>query len=339
MTAIDSSHSATSSSGSIATRSTLLGTIAAYLTASDHKRIGRLLISVSAIFAIATAIEGAILGIERISPSSSIVDADIIVQLFSALRFDLIFSVAAPMMLGLAVAVVPMQVGARALAFARSAMFGFYLWLFGVILVGSSYLNNGGPGGGNAEMVDLFLIGLGLVIAGLLLISTSVATTVLASRRAGMTLIETPIFSWSALVASVSMLLTLPVVAGAIIYVAVDHAYERATFGATEGVNAWIGWAFTTPNIYCCDSNSWCARSDCCNHDSRQTTASCRSLDRRWSDVDRGYRCGHTVITDGQFLGQRKRRSQIADPVSLFQSSADTRSFHRARVEFVGPQK
>lgn len=153
-------------------------------------------------------------------------------------------------MLGLAVAVVPMQVGARALAFARSAMFGFYLWLFGVVLVGSSYLNNGGPGGGDAEMVDLFFTGLGLVIAGLLLISASVATTVLASRRAGMTLIETPIFSWSALVASVSMLLTLPVLAGALIYVAVDHAYERATFGATEGVNAWIGWAFTSPQIF-----------------------------------------------------------------------------------------
>jgi cytochrome c oxidase subunit 1 len=82
------------------------------------------------------------------------------------------------------------------------------------------------------------------------LISASVATTVLASRQAGMTLMQTPIFSWSALVASISMLLTLPVMAGAMIYVAVDHAYERATFGATEGVNAWIGWAFTTPQIF-----------------------------------------------------------------------------------------
>lgn len=91
MTAIDASPSTTSSSGLTATRSTLLGAIAAYLTASDHKRIGRLLISFSAIFAIGTAIEGAILGAERISASSSIVDAGIIVQLFSALRFDLIF--------------------------------------------------------------------------------------------------------------------------------------------------------------------------------------------------------------------------------------------------------
>ena len=45
------------------------------------------------------------------------------------------------------------QIGARSLAFARGAQFGFYLWLFGVVLVGTSYLNNGGPGGGNADMV------------------------------------------------------------------------------------------------------------------------------------------------------------------------------------------
>ena len=73
-----------------ATKSTFLGTIAAYLMATDHKRIGRLLISFSAIFAIGAAAEGALLGAERISSSSSLVDAGILVQLFSAFRFDLI---------------------------------------------------------------------------------------------------------------------------------------------------------------------------------------------------------------------------------------------------------
>ena len=74
-----------------AIKSTFLGTIAAYLMATDHKRIGRLLISFSAIFAIGAAAEGALLGAERISSSSSLVDAGILVQLFSAFRFDLIF--------------------------------------------------------------------------------------------------------------------------------------------------------------------------------------------------------------------------------------------------------
>jgi cytochrome c oxidase subunit 1 len=119
-----------------------------------------------------------------------------------------------------------------------------------MIIVGVAYLGNGGPGGGDPQMVDLFLLGLGLVIAGLLLVSASIATTILTSRRAGMTLIDAPIFVWSSLVTTVSLILTLPVMAGALIFVAVDHTYERATFGATDGVNAWIGWALTSPQIF-----------------------------------------------------------------------------------------
>ena len=250
MTAVEMGSSTSSPSVQSAVKSSILATVAAYLMTNDHRRLGRMLISISAIFALATAVEGALLAADRISTTSAFLGADIIVQLFSAFRFDLIYAVTAPLMLGLAVAVVPMQIGARSLAFARAALFGFYLWLFGVVLVGTAYLNNGGPGGGDAEMVDLYLGGLGLVLAGLLLISASVATTVLTSRRAGMTLIEAPIFSWSALVTGISMLVTLPVAVGALIYVAVDHSYERNTFGASDGVNAWLGWAFGAPQVF-----------------------------------------------------------------------------------------
>lgn len=196
--------------------------------------------------------------------------------------------------------------------------FGFYLWLFGVILVGSSYLNNGGPGGGAAEMVDLFLVGLGLVIAGLLLISASVATTVLASRRAGMTLIETPIFSWSALVTSISMLLTLPVLAGAIIYVAVDHAYERATFGATEGVNAWIGWAFASPQIFIVAIPTLGVLAQIVATMTRGKQPLRAGLFCWcWVDVDGGEWWGHPVVAHRQLFGQHRRCSQIVDPICV----------------------
>ena len=250
MTAIDVSTSATSSSAQTASNSSTLGVVASYLMTNDHRRLGRLLISISAIFAFGATIQGAVLGAERIVATSSLFMDSISVQLFSSFKFDLAFAIGAPFVLGLAVAIVPLQVGTRSLAFARGALFGFYLWLFGVVIVGYAYFRNGGPNGGNTEIVDLYFGGFGLVIAGLLLISASVATTVLTSRRAGMTLIDTPIFSWSALVTSVSFILTLPVLAGALVYVAVDHAYEKATFGGSGGINAWISWAFTGPQIF-----------------------------------------------------------------------------------------
>ena len=67
----------------------------------------------------------------------------------------------------MAVAIVPLQVGARSLAFPRLAAAGFWAWLGGIVLIVISLADNGGPGGGNADMVDLFLGGLALVVIGL----------------------------------------------------------------------------------------------------------------------------------------------------------------------------
>ena len=224
--------------------------ISSWLLTTSHQRIGRLMVSVSLLWTIAVVVVGVVLDVERISSASDLIDSTSATQLFSIFRVGLIFGSIAPMTLGIALAIAPMQIGSQVLAFARAAAFGAYLWFFGMIIVGVAYLGNGGPGGGDPQMVDLFLLGLGLVIAGLLLVSASIATTILTSRRAGMTLIDAPIFVWSSLVTTVSLILTLPVMAGALIFVAVDHTYERATFGATDGVNAWIGWALTSPQIF-----------------------------------------------------------------------------------------
>jgi heme/copper-type cytochrome/quinol oxidase subunit 1 len=248
MSAIDV-NSAMNNSGTVSGIS-FFSKISSWLLTTSHQRIGRLMVSVSLFWTLAVVVVGVVLDVERISSASDLIDSTSATQLFSIFRVGLIFGSIAPMTLGIALAIVPMQIGSQVLAFARAAAFGAYLWFFGMIIVGVAYLGNGGPGGGDPQMVDLFLLGLGLVIAGLLLVSASIATTILTSRRAGMTLIDAPIFVWSSLVTTVSLILTLPVMAGALIFVAVDHTYERATFGSTDGVNAWIGWALTSPQIF-----------------------------------------------------------------------------------------
>ncbi|GBL20033.1 cytochrome c oxidase subunit 1 [Acidimicrobiaceae bacterium] len=248
MTAIDMNSVMTKSDTVSGTN--LFSKISSWLLTTSHHRIGRLMVSVSLLWTVAVVVVGVVLGVERISSSTDLIDPGSTTQLFSIFRVGLIFGSVAPMTLGIALAIVPMQIGSQVLAFARGAAFGAYLWFFGMIIVGVSYIGNGGPGGGDPQMVDLFILGLGLVIAGLLVVSASIATTILTSRRAGMTLIDAPIFVWSSLVTSISLILTLPVMAGALIYVAVDHSYERSTFGATDGINAWIGWALTSPQIF-----------------------------------------------------------------------------------------
>lgn len=248
MTAIDVNSVSTESSAVSGTR--LSGNSASLLMTTSHQRIGRLMVSFAFFWTLVVVVVAILLDVERISSASDLIDATSTPQLFSIFRVGLIFGSIAPLTLGIALAIVPMQIGSQVLALARAALFGTYLWFFGMIIVGVSYVGNGGPGGGDRQMVDMFFIGLGLVIAGLLVVSASLVTTILTSRRAGMALIDAPVFVWSSLVTGVSLILTLPVLAGALIFVAVDHTYERATFGASDGVNAWIGWALTAPQIF-----------------------------------------------------------------------------------------
>jgi len=225
--------------------------VAAWATTTDHKRIGRLFIGCALLIAIAAAALGAVVGVERITATGySILDKDSVTQIFSLYRIGISFGVMLPLLLGVAIAVVPLQVGAKTIAFARSAMFGFWMWLAGLGLAVGSTIANGGPGGGNAKMVDLFLLGMGIAVLGALAAAVSVVTTVLTSRAPGMSLLRVPMTSWSALTGGVALVLTLPVLLGTLVYLYVDHHYARVVFGGNKGISDWMGWSLTQPQTY-----------------------------------------------------------------------------------------
>lgn len=233
-----------------AQRASVFIAVGEWITTTDHKRLGRMFVGASLIALLGVAAVGAILGIERVDASDTMIDVGAIPQLFALYRIVLTFGVAVPLLLGLAIAVVPLQLGARALAFPRLASAGFWTWLMGAVLVVVSIAANGGPGGGNATMVDLFLAAHVLVVIGLVAAAISVAATVLTTRAPGMNMRRVPLFAWSALVGSLGLVLMLPVLAAALVLLAVDHRYSRATFGANYGIGGWVGFAFTQPATF-----------------------------------------------------------------------------------------
>jgi heme/copper-type cytochrome/quinol oxidase subunit 1 len=227
-----------------------LSSLAAWITTSDHKKIGRLYIGASMLLLLAVAVVASLLGIERIDATSDLLDSGAMPQMFSLYRVVLTFGVVAPLGLGLAVAVVPLQLGARSLAFPRLALGGFWAWLVGGILVIISIALNGGPGGGDPEMVDLFLIAHILLVLGLIATAGSVATSVLTTRAPGMNMRRVPLFAWGALIGALGMLLLLPVLVATLVMVAIDHYYGRTTFGGNTGIADWVGFAFTQPATF-----------------------------------------------------------------------------------------
>jgi heme/copper-type cytochrome/quinol oxidase subunit 1 len=224
--------------------------VADWITTTDHKKIGRLYIGTSLLVLLAVAGIGAVLGFERIDAGSDTLDASALPQLFSLYRVVLTFGVVVPLGLGLAVAVVPLQLGARSLAFPRLAATGFFTWVVGAALVVGSIIANGGPGGGDADMVDLYLGGHIVLLIGLIATAGSVATSVLTTRAPGMNMRRIPLFAWSVLVYGLGLVLALPVLVGTLVLLLVDHTYSRAAFGGNTGITAWTGFAFTQPATF-----------------------------------------------------------------------------------------
>jgi cytochrome c oxidase subunit 1 len=128
MTAVETISPTSSGAG-------ILGGVSEWLMTTSHRRIGRLLVASSVFWMLIVVLVGMLLSVERISSTSDLVDPTSTTQLFSFFRVGLIFGVMAPMTLGIALAVVPMQIGSQVLAFARAALFGVYLWIFGLSLI------------------------------------------------------------------------------------------------------------------------------------------------------------------------------------------------------------
>jgi len=236
--------------GATVSPSARVSSVGDWLTTTDHKRIGRSFIGVSLAGLLGVIVVAALLGIERIDAGAAMLDADSIPQLFSTYRIGLTFIVLIPLLLGIAIAVVPLQLGARSLTFPRLAAAGFWTWFFGSLLVVIAIASNGGPGGGDSKFVSLFLSGMIVLVLGLGAAAGSLGTTILTTRAPGMNMRRVPLFSWSALVGSLGLLVVLPAVAGALIYTYVDYQYGRAGFGGNTGVANWIGFGFTQPATF-----------------------------------------------------------------------------------------
>lgn len=223
--------------------------VANWLTTTDHTKVGRLYVVCSLLFGSAALALAGLVAVERIDPAAlSLFDrATDAAQANSLAVWGLMFCSALPLLLGLAVAIVPLQVGARSIAFPRAATFSFWLWLAGVAGFIGSVIGNGGPAGGEPDAVDLYLLSLGIICLGLIVAAACVATTVLTHRAPGMRLDRVPFFAWSALVQGMMVLLVVPVLVGELVFQYVDHRNGRIAFLGNTGIAPYLQWMVRQP--------------------------------------------------------------------------------------------
>ncbi len=225
--------------------------LAAVLGSGDHKVIGRLYIVTALVFAAAVLVLGGLFAFESTEAATlQVFSSGAVYQYFSLFRLAGVFLVAFPLVIGVAMAVVPLQVGARTVAFPRAAAASYWAWLVGSALFIASYLMDGGPGGGSGSGVNLWIASLGLVVLAVLTASVCLATTVFALRTPGLTLSRAPLFAWSIAVATIMWLLTLPVLFGWLVLSYVDHRHAGGALGGNAALFGRVGWVLRNPQIY-----------------------------------------------------------------------------------------
>ena len=225
--------------------------LAGLLGTGRHRSIGRLYVGTALVFLVVSGILGAVLGAERLKPETyNILNKDNFAQTLSLHGVAGVFLFALPVLIGLAIVVVPRQVGAKTIAFPRAAAASYWGYLVSGCIVVVSYLINGGPFGGRDQGVDLFLASLAMVVVSLVLACVCIATTVLALRTPGLTLVRVPMFAWSMLVAATIWIASLGLLFGILVLLYLDHRYRTFVFGANDEIDFWLRWTITQPQVF-----------------------------------------------------------------------------------------
>jgi heme/copper-type cytochrome/quinol oxidase subunit 1 len=218
---------------------------------ADHKVIGRLYLVCSLVFLGAALVLSTLVGLEGIDLSKlDLLSTNTYFQVFTLSFVGLVFLGVLPAFIGLAIHIVPLQVGSPSIAFPRAAAASFWGWLFGSGLLIAGWAINGGPGGGRLEGVLLSFAAWGLVILSLCTAAVCLATTVVSLRTEGMGLLRVPAFAWSMLVASVLWLITLPVLGANLLLIFVDTDHGRIVFGQPLAVWPELRWIFLQPAVF-----------------------------------------------------------------------------------------
>lgn len=210
----------------------------------DHLTVGRLFIGFGLLFLALSSLGLLLAGIDGLDEDGLIGLPD---ALWSSSLVGMVLMGALPLVLGLAVYLVPRQVGSAAIAFPRAAAGAVWTWVVaaGIFCVG--VVMDGGVSGPDLEGARLSSLSMGAMMIALSMASICVATTVLSHRPLGMGLSKVPFFSWSMLVASPVWVLTFGSV---LAHVFVGQISQANAAGLAEGYAAGVAWFLRAPSVY-----------------------------------------------------------------------------------------
>ena len=231
----------------------------------DHKRIGILYGVTAFVFLLIGGIEALVMRLQLATPEAEVVSADTFNQLFTMHGTTMIFLVIMPLGAAFFNYLIPLQIGARDVAFPRLNAFSYWTFLFGAVLMNTSFLIGEVPDSGwfmyaniteraAGVRTEFWILGIQVLGIASLAAAFNFFVTIVNMRAPGMTLMRMPLFTWMSLVTMVLLVLAFPIITVAVTLLMLDRFFGANFFVPAAGGDPvlWqhLFWLFGHPEVY-----------------------------------------------------------------------------------------
>jgi cytochrome c oxidase subunit 1 len=238
-----------------------------WITTVDHKRIGILYGATAFIFFLMGGIEALLIRWQLARPENTFLSPELYNELFTMHGTTMIFLAVMPLSAAFFNYFIPLQLGARDVAFPRLNAFSYWVFLLGGLWLNISFLFNAAPNAGwfgYANLttnqfspglnIDFWMIGLQILGVASLAAAVNFFTTVVNLRAKGMKFMRMPMFTWMSFITQVLLLLAFPVITVALILLMFDRFFGTHFYIPASGGDPilWqhLFWIFGHPEVY-----------------------------------------------------------------------------------------
>ena len=239
-----------------------------WLSTVDHKKIGIMYGVAAMFFFIVGGIEALLLRTQLAFPEQGLLSPQLYNELFTMHGVTMVFLFIMPLAAAFANYLIPLQIGARDVAFPRLNALWFWTWISGAVFLNSTWLVGGGgadcgwfcysPNSGitfsPTHVVDFYAIGLLITGIASLVGAMNLIVTVLNMRAPGMSLFRMPVMTWMLLITQFLLAFALPVITVALFLLLFDRVFDSQFFDPEAGADPllWqhLFWIFGHPEVY-----------------------------------------------------------------------------------------
>lgn len=238
-----------------------------WLTTVDHKKIGILYAVFALFFLLLGGVEALLIRIQLAVPENDFITAQTYNAMFTMHGTTMVFLAIMPLSAAFFNYLVPLQIGARDVAFPRMNSFSLWCFVAGGILLNLSWFFNVAPNIGwfgyaplTSKMytqdmnADFWILSLQVLGVASLVASFNFITTIINMRAPGLSMMKLPVFTWMTLITAFLIILAFPAITIALAELMFDRKFGTHFFEVAAGGKPilWqhLFWIFGHPEVY-----------------------------------------------------------------------------------------